>query len=138
MVGPFAKLERAYTHIQNFDLATAKFIATHPYIRCTKDDPKTGDLVHYMEVRPHADEGLRDLGLIAGDAVHNLRSALDLLAWQLVEAGGGTPGRGTSFPIWVSEGQFLGGGPGRMRGAHPDAIKALRSLKPYKGGNASL
>lgn len=138
LVGPLAKLERAKAHIDNFDAARDEFIATDPYVRWTKDDPKFGDLVYYIEVKPHAAEGLRDLSLITGDAVHNLRSALDLLAWQLVEAHSGKPGDGTMFPIWHSEGQFLGGGPGRMRGAHPDAIKALRGLNPYKGGNESL
>ncbi len=36
----------------------------------------------------------------AGDIVHNLRSALDHLAFQLVLAGGHTPTTETAFPVW--------------------------------------
>ncbi|HYZ92738.1 MAG TPA: hypothetical protein VFA34_10155 [Actinomycetota bacterium] len=35
-------------------------------------------------------------GAIAGDCVHNLRTALDHLAWQLAKR----PGKDTAFPIW--------------------------------------
>lgn len=38
--------------------------------------------------------------------MHNLRSALDHLAWQLVESAGGTPSRSTSFPILSSNADF--------------------------------
>lgn len=39
---------------------------------------------------------------IAGDIVHNLRSALDHLAWQLVLLDGGQPDEETSFPLHES------------------------------------
>jgi hypothetical protein len=32
-----------------------------------------------------------DISPIIGDAIHNLRTALDYLMWQLVESGGGVP-----------------------------------------------
>jgi hypothetical protein len=37
--------------------------------------------------------------MIVGDLVHNLRAALDFLAWRLVIANGRTPNPGTHFPI---------------------------------------
>ena len=40
--------------------------------------------------------------LILGDLLHNLRSALDHLAWQLVVDGGGTPSQDTNFPVCCS------------------------------------
>src|SRR5690606_21763862 len=36
---------------------------------------------------------------IVGDVLHNLRSALDQLAWQLVLFDGGTPNQLTTFPV---------------------------------------
>jgi len=119
-------------------MARQEFVATDPYTHFAEDEAETGDLVYRVTVEPHAAEGLRDLSIIVGDAVHNLRSSLDLVAWQLVEANGGRPGDTTAFPIWWSEAQFRGGGAGYLKGAHPDAIKTMRDLKPYKGGNAAL
>jgi hypothetical protein len=79
------------------------------------------------------------VGLIAGDVIHNLRSSLDLLAWQLVEVNGGTPNQSTMFPIGNSREHFEGaGGIGRVSGASPDALKVLAGLKPYQGGNRAL
>jgi hypothetical protein len=39
------------------------------------------------------------LPLIFGDSIHNLRSALDHLAWALVLANGGSPDESTYFPV---------------------------------------
>jgi hypothetical protein len=39
------------------------------------------------------------LGVMFGDCVQNLRSALDHLAWQVTLLDGGTPGDSTQFPI---------------------------------------
>ena len=44
-------------------------------------------------------EQLDRFSLQAGDCVHNMRSALDHLAWQLVLLNGGTPDRDTAFLI---------------------------------------
>lgn len=38
--------------------------------------------------------------VLAGECIHNLRSALDHLAWQLVIANRNTPGKKTCFPIY--------------------------------------
>jgi hypothetical protein len=54
---------------------------------------------HVIVVRPLLDElpPLR-LSIICGDAVHNLRTALDHLVWQLVLTEGNEPGKLNSFP----------------------------------------
>jgi hypothetical protein len=39
------------------------------------------------------------LGVLLGDVLHNLRSALDHLMWQVTVLDGGTPNRSTQFPI---------------------------------------
>jgi hypothetical protein len=39
------------------------------------------------------------LATVVGEMVHDLRSALDQLAWRLVKEDGGTPNDGTYFPI---------------------------------------
>jgi hypothetical protein len=74
-------------------------------------------------------------GLLAGDAMHNARSALDHLACRLVELAGNTPTRTTAFPIWPDAPETrkdtarfertLKG----MGSAHQDSIRALQ---PYR------
>ena len=43
-------------------------------------------------------------GIILGDVMHNARSALDHLVWQLVLANGQRPGKHSAFPICTTEG----------------------------------
>src|SRR5215469_737042 len=74
----------------------------------------------------------------AGDVVHNLRSALDHLAHQLVVAGGGTPDRDTMFPIAKDLNAYESSKPAKVKGMKPQAIKAIDALEPYKGGNDLL
>ncbi len=67
--------------------------------------------------------------LIMGDAVHNLRSALDLLAWQAVIAGVGTPSRSTCSPIYKKQEdrKFSLA----LKGAPSHFIDAVRQMQPY-------
>jgi len=96
LAGVRAKIERAKQHVLNVDGAARAFLDSNPCEGGTKRDPDTRRVLHYLvRVKP-APVPLR---LIVGDALHNLRSALDHLAWQLVEAGGGTPTRYTAYPI---------------------------------------
>jgi hypothetical protein len=46
------------------------------------------------------------LSLLLRDFLHNLRSSLDHLAWQLVLANEGTPGKKTSFPIFSKRREY--------------------------------
>lgn len=80
---------------------------------------------------------INDLAAIAGDCVHNLRSVLDHLAWQLVLANGGTPGYRTSFPL-------LGEPPACREcgadqpveihgGVHPEALAIVQAVQPFQG-----
>jgi len=47
-----------------------------------------------------------DLALIAGDAIHNLRSALDHIAWELVAAGSSEPNHRTQFPVGKTQASY--------------------------------
>jgi len=68
----------------------------------------------------------------AGDIVHNLRSALDHLAFQLVLAGGHTPTTETAFPVGKSPREEIR----RWEGAA--AVKRLARLQAHisAGGRA--
>lgn len=79
--------------------------------------------------------------IVSGDYVHNLRSALDHLAWQLVKVSGAKPGPWTSFPTYGDKDDFIRDvqqrakkrGPGPLEGIDPHGpIWALiESYQPY-------
>jgi len=63
-----------------------------------------------------------------GDALHNLRSALDFLAWQAVLANGGTPGKGTSSPVLRERKERSV--TAALSGASPKLVE-VRTIQPY-------
>src|SRR5271156_1341219 len=95
LIGVRSKIERAKKHVTDLDIAIRSFCESQPYTIATKQKPEIEHTTLCVEnVQPVPDS----ITLIVGDAVHNLRSSLDHLAWQLVDAAGGTPGVHTYFP----------------------------------------
>lgn len=91
-----AKLRRAKSHFQSYE-RRIKLIQSNNVKHVTSDfDPDTGEKLFLYSRTPRP---LSSVGLIIGDAIHNWRSALDHLAWSLVEVNGNTPSRSTAFPI---------------------------------------
>ena len=88
--GCWAKVQRADMHLDFLHQRVKSFVDDGgPYDLQTQPDSKTGEITIYGEVtgEPPTDEW----GAIIGDVVHNLRSALDHLVWQLTIADGHTP-----------------------------------------------
>jgi hypothetical protein len=128
------KIQRAKKHLRDLQIARDRFIQSEPYIIDRKPDTKPGyeglDLYFMTKIEPIPDE----FGIIFGDAIHNLRSALDHLAFQLVEVGGGSVSDQTSFPIFksshINESSFAG----KVNGMSQAAKDKIRSTEPYKDG----
>lgn len=93
------KLERARRHLAEFESVLKEYLASNPFQVAARVDPDTKRPNYYVSaVRPVPDE----LRLIAGDAIQNLMSCLDHLAYQLVaeDSGGAPPNpRWIYFPI---------------------------------------
>jgi hypothetical protein len=135
------KIERAKKHIIDLDAAIHTFYNSEPYTLDANEKPEISHLALYVSrVKPVPDV----IGAIIGDSVHNLRSALDHLMWQLVEAGGGTPDRHTYFPI--SENDSVKGlqqynsaiGHGEIGKMPVGAEKVLRAVQPYVTEDSTL
>ena len=94
------KLRRAKDHLTDLrskldpiaDEATRSIVGAP-----SEDDPST--LVYRVTRVPDIDP---IIAAITGDIVHNLRSALDHVAWQLVVLDNGQPTRDTVFPLHES------------------------------------
>ncbi len=133
------KIERAKEHISNLEAEIATFAKSDPYKVVPEIDKQTGEVVVCVRVKERPP--LR-WGTLAGDAVHNLRSALNIL-WRTVwPVPVRDKSRKDSFPIFDSAKVFKT----RFRGVKEPARQAvmdiLKALEPYKpgdeGGNALL
>ena len=66
-----------------------------------------------------------------GEIVYNLRSALDQLVWQLVQANYKTPGRHNEFPILDDESRFNTAERSKLKGISQEALDNIREMQPF-------
>src|ERR1700675_2981415 len=84
--GARLKIKRANHHIADLETQFTAFTAENLPHLSIQTNPERGQpyvLVSYGKEPPCA-----DLALIIGDAIHNLRTSLDHLTWELVGKGG--------------------------------------------------
>lgn len=84
---------------------------------------------------------LEDAALTIGDALHNLRSALDHLWHRVVLACGGTPTNWTRFPIGNAGDSLIAALNGALEKKQitvPIVQFLLETIKSYQGGNPLL
>jgi hypothetical protein len=116
LTSAFLKVERARKHLTELDQEIRAFVKVDPYRLSFEVDSETGQQV--VRFRKVGDKPIRTplrFGLMAGDVIHNLRSALDHVVYQLAIAGGGTGAR-SQFPLFedadeygLQEARFLDG-----------------------------
>jgi hypothetical protein len=99
--GVRAKLTRANRHAEELGREITAWNDRYPYGHTSEFDPDTSTYVfRYRIFEPPPPSW----SVIIGDIVHNLASALDHLAWQLVILNGCEPiERQTAFPIFKDE-----------------------------------
>jgi len=73
--------------------------------------------------------------VILGDAVHNLRSSLEYMAWEL--AGADPTDTETMFPIFDTEAGWNARASRRMKRLAPDVRALIQSMQPYYVGQPS-
>ncbi len=124
--GALQKLNRAKAHLNALD---ADLNAEGgPYRLTVEPDAERGYyLVKAIRVRE-----TNDWALLLGDFLHNVRSALDHMVWQLVLANDERPSRSNEFPIAVDPGWFDRKAKRYLAGVHDDAIAVIRSLQPFR------
>lgn len=131
------KITRAKEHIADLRREIKAFIDTSPYKVACKIDSDRRPVYYVQSVEPTPDS----LPAIAGDAVQNLMSALDHLAYQLVcsDTGDKPPDpRRIYFPIQDDATNYEAKKHAKLQGATQATIDAIDALKPYKGGNDDL
>jgi hypothetical protein len=130
------KVERAQEHLASLSAEVRAYLESKPYAVGFKRDPESRRLIYFVAgVRPTP----RRLSALLGDTIHNLRSALDHLAFQLVSVGTGkSPSSHVYFPIADDRAKYIEQRRRQLKGATPSAIAVVDSLNPYKGGNDEL
>ncbi len=130
LLGARLKIERARQHLESLQHETRVFTDSNPYRTVIEPDPETGDqVVRIRLAQPERRIPLR-LGLIAGDAIHCLRSALDHLAWQLAVIGDG-PDRFTRFPLFDDAHEYRRQEHRVLHGIVKGHRARIEALQPY-------
>lgn len=133
LVGFESKFARAFSLVDDLEQQISNYLQAEP-VEITERNEPSGDLVvtARARVRPPA-----EWSLLVGDALHNARSALDHLAWQLVDMHGGPPDR-SRFPF--KDGPVGFGD--ELRNALPkvpaEIRQQVRDLQPWRGGDDRL
>ncbi len=134
--GSKLKIERAKQHILDLNTVLNDFLKTDFYTLGVEKDPQSGDYVLKFRIPQSLPE---QIPLIVGDTLHNLRSAVDYVASELVRRANG-PTKYIKFPVRKTREEVEGAlRKGDIKIAHPDVIACiLDEIKPYKGGNDAL
>ena len=130
------KIERAKEHIEHLGTAISAFCKSQPYTIGFKKHPQIDWTTLYVE---SAKPVPNNIALIIGDAVHNLRSSLDHLAWQLVKANGGKPDVRTYFPISDTVEKYATAlKKGAIKGIPVGAEELIRNVQRYVTSDDTL
>jgi hypothetical protein len=129
------KIERSKRHIRELSNEVVDYLKTKPFRVVVEKDTYSSNHLWTLRVRR---EVPCHFAVIIGDAIHNLRASLDLLASDLVSIAGGNINN-VSFPFGDSPEGFEEMVKKRhLDRAGADIVEVVRSFKPYKGGNELL
>jgi hypothetical protein len=132
--GALLKVERAEVHISELDFLLFTYLRRRPYCIVQKMDFETEEFGFEITLteRPPA-----TAALLLGDALHNLRAALDHTI-SAIAAAGGHPIEKTFFPFASSSATIEQAIKKGVALAGEEAMNICRGLSPYPGGNDAL
>jgi hypothetical protein len=142
------KFRRSFEHLQQFKRAEEEWLGRDSHTVRFEHDPKTRDMTFFATVteQPSADP----FSVLIGDCLHNMRSSLDALAYELAtkytKPLPQIVAENSEFPIFgdVNRRGTAGSGASMFRdnagpkiqGWDPGAKAVVERLQPYQRGNA--
>ncbi|WP_156359686.1 hypothetical protein [Sphingomonas sp. Leaf28] len=129
------KVERADQHIREFAAIADRHFARHPWQVGMVPERRRGRYAFSVGERQLFPD--RTFSLIIGDAVHNLRTALDYLLSACALARGGDITK-TEFPFGPNRRHVVSLLARRVRPAGPLAERLVLAARPYTRGNRLL
>lgn len=132
----WAKIDRAKEHRDLLDrhLRDTFSVETNRPRLGIKFDARTGRHVLYISYLPDLDHVLRRASLCLGDIMHNFRSALDHLTYQLAlwnKEGHVSRLKRVQFPILDEPDHFNSARGDALREVHPDHQAIIERFQPY-------
>jgi hypothetical protein len=98
-LGSTLKFQRAYQHFVNTEAAVSEFLASKPYRISRDEESELGKLRFWVTL---LEEPPPVISLVAGDAIHNMRSSLDHIIFERSSKKMVDPKR-TAFPVQTTE-----------------------------------
>ncbi len=127
------KIKRAEHHIRELESEFAAYVATKPHRFSVQHYPEADQSV--VEIL-FVSNPPKKLSLIIGDTIHNLRTALDHLTWEVVGIDGGTQDRHLTFRTGDCRDSFEASCKGIITPS--DWVKDLHiSLEVFPGGRGN-
>ena len=137
LFGTWVKLNRAQIHLHVFNDKVGKRLEKEQQSVSRHVEDNGAKHVYRFDGSTDLPD---DWSAMIGDVLHNLRSALDHLAWQLVLAAGGKPNKWRNyFPIHLACPKDQDGFPVPLYLAGKvsvEAIEFIESVQPYHGRNS--
>lgn len=124
------KLHRAEEHFNSLYARISQWNSSRVYrapLRVS-DDRHHLEFLQPVGVRPPLDEW----GLVFGDAVHNMRSALDCTIWEFAHLDGVAPSnpRQVSFPVLTDRSKWDGAA-SRLSSVPSDLLSRVEAVQPF-------
>ena len=125
------RVKRARQNVSSFDRISRNFFKPPPYEMITEREPRIENDFFTINIQPTKFTP-RSLGFIFAECIHNLRSVVDNVIWQLGQ-NHGTP-EGISFPVTFHPNVFsarLNDGVNNLSLLPHDALTLIEQLQPY-------
>ena len=122
------RLKRARNQFDALRAETKEWCKTESFTVAVEKDVNTGE--HVLLAK-----GVKDLpacwSVIAGEIIHNCRSALDNAIYDLTIRHAGGPVKGSEFPIFWNLDRFKRDGIRKVSGVSPDCGTFIKSTQPF-------
>ena len=130
------KIQRANDHIKDLDDKFSRFVQDNPFVPSIENDTRIGNArvaVNFTKAAPPLDQ----YATIIGDAIHNLRTALDHMTWEMVGNDGGKQNRFLKFPTGDRQLSFENACNG-IQTPSPIVKTSLTALEVFPGGRGEM
>jgi hypothetical protein len=137
--GPKLKIERAKAHISDLHARFLTFASSNYFHLGIEKNPSTGNNLVKFTITENLPE---DIGLIIGDAIHNLKSALDFAVSDVLLKQIGARPRHAKSSVYASASRddFIkcihGGNISKAPGEILDFI--VNKIRPFAGGDQTI
>jgi hypothetical protein len=131
------KIERSYQQLKQLESTVRAFLDTKPYSVTVEFNRESGIVVARAKVR---EECPPIWSVLVGELLHNLRSSLDYIVWELVilETGDAPTTIKTQFPIFRYESAYNKRAKEFLHGVGMKELAVIKSLQPFSTGEDVL